>query len=286
MRIRAAVWGRDLTRGTVFLYPGRCEYVEKYGRTARSVVSEGYAIVSIDWRGQGMADRLLPDGDVGHVGRFADYQRDATALLEMARALDLPEPFYLLAHSMGGCIGLRHLIDGSPFRAASFSAPMWGITIAPALKALAAFLPPLATRLGLGGVQTPTTTKASYILDTPFEGNMLTRDPEMWAYMTRQVREETRFRLGGPSLGWLSEAMNETRALAAAPRPDLRAHTSVGALEKIVSVQAIETIMATWPKGDLTRIPDAEHEILMEKPPVRQAFLERSFATFESASAG
>ena len=283
VRLRAVVWGQDGAKGTILIYPGRCEYAEKYGLTAKALVDRGYTCAAIDWRGQGMADRLLPDPNVGHVNAFSDYQKDAAAYLGMARDLGLPEPFYLLAHSMGGCIGLRHLVNGSPFRAASFSAPMWGISVAPKLRPVAMVVPPLARALGFGARRTPSTSSASYLLDVDFEGNMLTTDREMWDYMIHQVREEPQFRLGGPSLQWFAEAVDETKSLSRAARPTLPAHASVGSLERIVSAKAVETIMADWTNGTFTRIDNAEHEILMEQEPMRTGFLDRTVTTFEAA---
>jgi len=68
VRIRVAVWGADVgTRGTVLLFPGRTEYIEKYGRTAAEFAARGYATLVIDWRGQGLSDRLLEDTALGHV---------------------------------------------------------------------------------------------------------------------------------------------------------------------------------------------------------------------------
>ena len=60
VRVRVAVWGRDAPKGTVLLFPGRTEYVEKYGRAAGDLLARGFATVAIDWRGQGLADRLQP----------------------------------------------------------------------------------------------------------------------------------------------------------------------------------------------------------------------------------
>ena len=49
--------------------------------------------------------------------------------LRLADWLALPRPWRLLAHSMGGTIGLRALTRGVPVAAAVFSAPMWGIRV-------------------------------------------------------------------------------------------------------------------------------------------------------------
>lgn len=283
VRIRAVRWGTG-ARGTVFLFPGRCEYAEKYGRTADEILARGYGAVAVDWRGQGLADRLLRDPTIGHVRRFSDYQHDVRAVFAFAEAEHLPKPWFLLGHSMGGCIGLRTLVDGSPFAAAGFSAPMWGVRIAPKLETAAHVLPIVATRMGLGGRRTPTTGRPSYLVEAPFEGNLLTTDPGMWDYMVAQARAENRFRLGGPSLMWLGEALAETRALLRAPRPGVPAHASVGTLEKIVIAETVATMMADWPDGSFDWVEGAEHELLMERPEVRQSFLDRVFATFESAA--
>ena len=146
--LRFARWAPPAGRkGTVCIFQGRAEFIEKYYEMARELRARGFAVATLDWRGQGHSSRAPLVGDAGHVETFADYQKDVAALLAAARAAELPEPFFLLAHSMGGAIGLRALIEGLPVRAAAFSAPMWGIEIAPHLRPLTYGLSAL-TRLG------------------------------------------------------------------------------------------------------------------------------------------
>ena len=281
VQIRAGIWpGPDGARGTVFLFPGRCEYIEKYGRTAVALRERGYASLAIDWRGQGLSQRLLKNPDIGHVGRFLDYQLDVAAVLALAAAEDLPRPWYMIAHSMGGAIGLRSLIDGAPFSAAAFSAPMWGVLIAPKLRHLARTLPHIARRVGLGGRQTPTTNRADFFQTAPFEGNLLTTDREMWDYMKRQTAAVPRFRLGGPSLIWLGEALTETLALQRAEKPAVPAHVSVGDLEKIVDPDVVLRVARGWAGCTVTEVPGAEHELLVEAPEIRAGFLDRAEEAF------
>ena len=94
------------------ILPGRTECIEKYGRAARDLVARGYSVISIDWRGQGLADRPLADHHAGHVGDFSEYQQDLDAMLAEAERAGLPKPYFMLAHSMGGAIGLRGLVRG------------------------------------------------------------------------------------------------------------------------------------------------------------------------------
>lgn len=281
LRLRVAHWPGG-AKGTVLLFPGRTEYVEKYGRAAREFAARGYGTAAIDWRGQGLADRLLDDRLSGHVALFRDYQLDVAALLDWARALRLPEPFMLAAHSMGGCIGLRALIEGLPVAAAAFSAPMWGIRIAPGLRPMAWTLSWGLRAVGLGHRYTPGTSASSYVSASDFDVNLLTHDEEMFAYMARQIEQCPDLALGGPSTHWLSEALHETRLLNRIASPPVPALTLIGAEEAIVDADRVRERMLRWPLGRIETVPGARHEVMMETPPRRRRFFDGAAALFDA----
>ena len=282
VRIRAGLWHAGAARGTVFLLPGRTEYIEKYGLAAGVLARAGYATLTVDWRGQGLADRAVGDRMVGHVRDFAAFQVDMAALIGLARARGLPEPWYLMAHSMGGCIGLRSLMAGLPFKAAAFSAPMWGILMAGWMRPVAGVLAGTSRWFGIDGRYAPGTGPAIYVTAEPFAGNTLTSDAGMWDYMRRQAVAHPELALGGPSLGWLKAALAECRALAAMASPGVPAICALGTGEKIVDVRPIHDRMGRWPGGRLDMYEGAEHEVLMEVEATREAFLARSVALFEA----
>ena len=280
-RLRLALWRPEgAARGTVFLFPGRTEYVEKYAHVAEPFLAHGLAVLAIDWRGQGLSDRLLDEPLTGHVGRFEDYQQDVAAMREVARAEALPDPWFLVGHSMGGCIGLRALIDGLDVACASFTGPMWGIRISALMRPAAWAISWSGARLGLGHVVSPGTRPASYIATAPFEGNTLTTDPAMWALMQDQLRARPELQLGGPSLHWLHEALAECRALSRLPAPRVPAIAWLGGLERIVDPVRVHERMKGWNGGRLELLDGAEHEVLMERPAVRQRILETTAAFF------
>lgn len=271
VRLRAAAWRPPATpKGTVLLFSGRTEYVEKYGRIAADFAAAGLATLTIDWRGQGLSDRLTQDEMSGHVHLFADYQLDVAAMCNAAEALDLPKPWYLLAHSMGGCIGLRSLLNGLPVAAAAFSAPMWGIRISRPLRPVAWSLSWGSRGIGLDHIYAPGTASTSYVLTEPFETNKLTTDADSYAYMFRQVQADPRLGLGGPSLRWLYEALRETRALSRLPAPALPCLTMLGTEEDIVDPDRIHDRIAQWPGARLQMVDGARHEVLMEDAPTRR----------------
>ena len=280
VRIRVAVWQPPGAQGTVLLLPGRTEYIEKYGRAANDLATRGYATLCVDWRGQGLADRALTDRMTGHVAQFLDYQTDLDAALGFARSAGLPEPYYLMAHSMGGCIGLRALTRGLPVKAAAFSAPMWGILMAAWMRPMASAISSAARWFNFDGRYAPGTGAKTYVVDSPFVGNTLTTDPEMWDYMRRQALAHPELSLGGPSLGWLNTALAECHALSLLPSPDMPTLCALGTAEKIVDGTPVHARMAIWPRGRLDVYPGAEHEVMMERPATRGRFFDEAAALF------
>lgn len=281
VRIRAAIWPGG-AKGWVLLMPGRTEYLEKYGRAAGDLVARGWSVVSVDWRGQGLADRALADPMAGHVLDFDEYQRDLDAVLGFAAAEGLGGPRMLMAHSMGGCIGLRALYRDLGFRAAVFSAPMWGISIAAWMRPIAHVVSRLAQPLGQAHRYAPGTGAKSYVAEAAFEGNVLTTDRAMWDYMRAQVLAHPELGLGGPSLAWLKAALVECAALMRLPAPGVPAVTALGTQEKVVDTAPVHLRMAGWGNGQLEFYPGCEHEILMEGAAARKRFFDRAVALYDA----
>lgn len=272
-RLRAALWRAPAggARGHLLLLPGRTEYLEKYAPVVARLRARGFAVASLDWRGQGLSDRAAPR--LGHVGRFAEFQDDLRALLAWPEVEALPGPRVALCHSMGGCIGLRALVDGALSDAAArpaaaiFSAPMWGLALggAAAIARPAAWL---AARIGLARTAARIGPAAStYVLDAAFESNLLTGDRGFWDRLVAQARAHPELTLASPTFGWLDAAFAETAALVRAPAPATPRLLLLGADEAVVDPAAIRAHAAR--SGDaatLVPIPSGRHETLMEDP--------------------
>ncbi|MDO5614137.1 MAG: alpha/beta hydrolase [Paracoccus sp. (in: a-proteobacteria)] len=286
IRLRLAVWNQTATAGTVLLFPGRTEYIEKYAPVAAELSARGYATLAIDWRGQGMADRLLPNSRAGHVGAFADYQRDVVEMILAATDLQLPRPWHLLAHSMGGCIGLAALMNDLPVASAVFSAPMWGINLGQIPRGMALGIAYMAGRLGRGSQAAPGSGAAAgcYVLDESFSANLLTTDTGEWCRLLQEASAWPDLTLGGASFDWVAGALNECSRLAALPSPQLPVLVSLGGAEKIVSASAIRDRCARWTGAQLLETPGARHEIMIEAAPLRDRFLTAATDLFAAAS--
>jgi lysophospholipase len=281
VRLRAAVWPGGV-HGTVLLLPGRTEYIEKYGRAAVDLAVRGFTTVALDWRGQGLADRPLADRMSGHVGNFSHYQKDLDAVLQFALEQDLPKPFFVLSHSMGGCIALRGLMRALPFQAAAFTAPMWGISMAAWMRPVAIAISTTAGWFGQAHRYAPGTTAKTYVQDAAFAGNVLTTDADMYAYMRAQIGAHPDLALGGPSMGWLHAALVECHALSLLQTPATPTICALGTAEKVVDTPPIHQRMRQWSGGRIDLYPSAEHEIMMETPDMRQRLFDSVAAHFRN----
>lgn len=285
VHLRLALWeGEDPRQGTILLFPGRTEYAEKYAAVAQELNAAGYAVLTVDWRGQGLSDRLQDDPLPGHVGDFSDYQRDVIEMVVAGTDLDLPRPWHLLAHSMGGCIGLAALHAELPVERAVFSAPMWGIRLGMIPHWFVRGATHLASRLGRGGRVAPQRGGASsYVLDDSFNANLLTHDVDNWTRMVREAAAWPDLTIAGASYDWVAKALAECQRLAQLPAPDLPALIAAGDEEQIVSLPAIRELAGRWDGAEFLEVAGARHELMMEIPPLRQTFMEAALAHFRAA---
>jgi len=271
VRIRVATW-KSGTKGTVLIFPGRTEYIEKYGRAVQSCVDRGYSVAVIDWRGQGLSDRLTADHQLGHVQHFLDYQLDIDAMLDVVRNSKLPEVYALISHSMGGTIALRALHNGMTVKKAIFSAPMWGIHIPPLLRIPAFVISNIGPFIGLAQKYAPNTNSKNYVQVTSFADNTLTNNKETYHWLVNQMNTHPELGIGGPSIGWLHQALVECAELRRMTPPDYNCLCFLGSQEAIVSPPAIKQLMGRWKNGNLVKMAGSQHEMMMEKPPVLKQF--------------
>ena len=281
VRIRFAIWPRG-SKGTVLLFPGRTEYIEKYGEAAAKINGRGFAFASLDWRGQGLSDRPHEDRALCHVGEFTEFQHDVAAARRAISILNAPEPVYLLAHSMGGCIGLRSLHEGLDVGAAVFSGPMWRIYLGPYARRIALGVTGTAKSFGLGNRYLFGTNSRNYLHVANPGKNALTSDLDMFLMLKSQIEIRPELATGGPSYSWLNAALRECNALLEELPPDYPVLTLMGTQERVVDPKAVRIIHSRWPRGNLEYVPEARHEIMMENSEIRKYFYGRVSDFFES----
>lgn len=288
VRVRVGAYQADAgaeVQGTILLMLGRFGYIERYGRVAKSFAKNGFATVVIDWRSQGLSDRMATDPQAGHISDFSDYQRDVGAMMRVVEDLDLPQPYLLVGISMGACIGLRSMLNGLPVAAAAFISPMWGIKMSTAQRIAAWPLSWAAKRMGQGQRYVPGENGDIYVLETPFEENNLTHNAAMYEYWVHQAKEAPELQIGGPTMTWLFEALSECRRLSSAPTPNIPCITFCGELDQLVDNDAIKARMENWPNGEFFMIRNAKHDVLTEIPEIGGDVMSQIFGLFSNVSA-
>lgn len=284
VRIRAATWPGD-GRGSIVIFPGRTEYIEKYGLAVGELVSRGFGVAVLDWRGQGLSDRSGAMPEIGHVGAFSEYQQDIDALYTHLDAVELPRPWYLLAHSMGGQIGLTALMRPNPFDAAVFSGPMWGISAPAYLRGLGMAVGTVSRIAGFERTLAAGQSLQTYSGPDDFADNPLTHDRDMFDYMNDQVRAHPELGLGGASYGWIEAAFRSCAAQARRPSPGTRALIYLGTEETIVRADIIRARAEKWQGATLRIVEGARHEVMMETPAMRDRFYDEVDAFFRPGAA-
>lgn len=301
LTLRAAYWRAPARRskGTVCLLQGRAEFIEKYYEVIRELIARGFSVVAFDWRGQGESGRQVGDPRKGHVARFDDYRLDLKAIEESVLVPLMPEPYHCLAHSMGGCVAFTGAAEGwLPFGRIVTVAPMLSIrmvaypgaasALARSLQALGlgrAFVPRLSQVPAIGALpglwrrlrgrpHVPHDPGAS-IATMPYPGNRLSRDPVRYARNAAAARAVGAGAVGDPTVAWLAGAF---RAMARLRDPRMPARIATPTLilgagaDPVCGTPATERFAARLKAGTILVLPDARHEILHERDPIREDF--------------
>lgn len=269
IRIRLAIW-RGGERGTVHIFNGRTEYIEKYSEFIANLTARGFCVTAHDWRGQGLSTRNDRHPKRCHIGDFSEFQHDAHAVIEACK--DLPKPRHLFCHSMGGAIGLRYLMSSDWFQSAAFSAPMWGIYVPKPVRPFAGVLTKWVKNNDREWSCVIGTDERPYESYAPFRRNLLTTDKLRFQQMKERLEVFPELGLGGPTYHWYFAAKQEMESLFDAPKPKLPVLVFLGDKEKVVESKAIEKICARESNFRLVHLNGCKHECYIERDDVRQLF--------------
>lgn len=273
--LRYARWAPPANRkGTVCLFQGRAEFIEKYYETVTDLRARGFAVASLDWRGQGLSDRALPDPLKGHVGSFSEYDEDLRTFMQEVVLPDCPPPIFALAHSMGGAILIRAARHGHRwFDRTVLSAPMIALR-GTRNRGFARVTIGAGRLFGFGSSYVPGGDRLPVNL-RPFVGNVLTSDPVRYARNAAILEAEPALGVAAPTYAWADSAFKimsdfSQHAYAANIRQPI---LLIGAgRDAVVSTQSIETFAMRMRAGSHLIVPGAEHEMLMEQDRYRGQF--------------
>jgi lysophospholipase len=227
----------------------------------------GFAVIILDWPGQGLSDRLLDDGKKGHIDRFETFMGALARGLEKLTA-ELPRPHVCLAHSMGGAIALAAIAQGLvKVEAAAFSAPMWGLKSQFFGMRYLVWAMRATGRSGDYAIQPGPPER--------FESNVVTHDKRRWELQRALTDASPDLELGPVTWGWRGASLDilatftKPRALAGVTIP---VFVASAAEEKLVDNASHAAIAARLKDCEHVTVDGALHEILMETDDRRAEF--------------
>jgi len=275
VNLRFARWHPPPGRkGTVCLFQGRAEFIEKYFETVRELRSRGFAVATLDWRGQGLSERALSDPRKGHVDDFADYERDLEVFMNEVVLPDCPPPHFAIAHSMAGCVMLNLARKGSRwFDRVVLSAPMIelaGVRNSSLFKTTARLMryAGMGTRYVPGG-------DATVIASGPYIGNRLTSDPVRHARTKAILEANPELGLGSPTVSWIDSAYRATSSFTDinfTNKIRLPLMLIAAGRDEIVSTSAIEDFAVRLRAGSHLIVAGSRHELMLEQDRYRVQF--------------
>lgn len=261
-------------KGTVCIFQGRTEFIEKYFETVRDLRARGFAVATLDWRGQGLSDRLLDDPRKGHVGDFSEYEMDVSTFMSEVVLPDCPPPFFAIGHSMGGTVMLRIARQGLRwFDRIVLSAPMVKLAGSRG-SALSRITCQVMRFAGLGTSYIPG-GGPTIAATGPYIGNPATSDPVRHARTKAVLEAAPELGIGSATVSWANAAY---RAMAEFADPAFPSKVRqplmlvAAGRDEIVSTAAIEDLAIRLRAGSHLIIAGARHELMMEQDRYRGQF--------------
>jgi lysophospholipase len=268
-------------KAIVVALPGLSEFCEKYFETAHDMLARGYGFFCLDWHYQGQSGRWANFPQRRHSDGFDTDLKDLdlwikSHVIPRVQNTDgtLP-PMLMLAHSMGGMIGLRYLSEYSgTFNAAALSAPFLGIHKLTKVEKIASLVfrafPKMLDNYVPQGCDW-------------YEGKRIGDGSQN---LTSDVRRDKihgawsaaneTLRLGDPTFGWIGESLKSFKTLRAPgylEKIEIPVLFGLASIDTVVENTEIHRAASRIQNGHLIEIPGAKHEILMETDDRRMRFL-------------
>ncbi len=256
--------------GAIVISSGRTEAAIKYKEVIFDLFNNGYSVYIHDHRGQGFSGRMLPDPEMGYVDKFQNYVNDMKYFYDNVVKKVPHKNIFLLAHSLGGAIGVTYL-EQHPrdFTAAAFSSPMLELP----------FPTCLVISILIGGEPEYAPQNGSYEENKePFEENTLTTSKMRFDIMNKVFDQNPKVRLGGATYQWVDKSCEQFDFIFDnLNKIETPLILFSAGNEEIVEpdshAEFIEELQRLGKKAVGYTVPNAKHELLIEKDEIRNPVL-------------
>lgn len=261
--------------GTVFIAPGRREFIEKkYAELGPELLARGFRLIFIEWRGQGLSTRAL-EGPLRQRDYILDFSKHIDDLSQFYEAVLRPNTMGTLffhGHSMGGHILIRWLTEQKETTVAGafFTAPMLALA-GPFAHASVNVLSWGSSKLGYGTEYAPMQHDYNED-DRAFAGNPLSRDPERFSIIEKYFLAYPDLTVAGVTWDWLHAAiksMYSAQRRFRLERVKIPVLAIVGNEDHVTPPDEIFRFLKMMPNAETVLIPGSLHDVMNEINPIR-----------------
>jgi lysophospholipase len=265
--------------GALVILPGRGMPLLAYFETIYDLNDLGFSVYIMDHRGQGQSGRLTSNSQMQYVKRFDDYVDDLSLFMDLVVNAKPHSKRFLLTDSMGGAIGTLYSQKyPKAFDAAILSTPMFGIYTYLIPKKLGYEITKGLINLGYGESYAlgqhdfkPITAKSSIITHSQSRYEMMCNIFEKYPETT----------IGGVSNQWLNTSIDATNYLKAQPGIEIPTLIILAQQDWVVLNQVSKEFCKKSTSCQTFTIPDAYHEVFLEKDVSRNIVLDRIKSFFK-----
>lgn len=278
--IYGEVYLQEKSRGSVMISHGFTESCVKYREMIYYFLEEGYSVCILDHRDHGSSRDVVREkpGDVPtHVEHFQSYVDDFDVVVRKVFQ-EMPKPWFLFAHSMGGAIGARYAQQHPEvFDKIVLNAPMLEINRGGIPYFAAKLAANVLCLVGRKRGFLPGQGRFTGVED--FENSPTTGRERYRYYLARQL-ENPALQSAGCSCRWAAEAFRADEQIlkpAECRKIPVKVLLFQADKDDFVLSNGQDRFMGSIPKGRLLFVPGSKHEIYMSEDETLKIYLTALF---------
>lgn len=249
------------TQGTIVVCEGYKQFMEQYYGIAESLYKEGYAVYMFDWRGQGGSERYLEDKTVIHSEGFDEHVKTLHQFVDEHVIKRFGVSLILLAHSMGGNIGLRFLQEyKGVFDKAILNAPMLALNPNIASEEKMYLLTSFAEAKGDLDKVIP-----SHHFKDPTRDSGICENRVILSSVFEEIKAHPELLTKSPTWGFLMHAVDSMKKARDEERlksVDIPVLIQISGKDTVVDKDALSRASALLPNSTIVYVPDVKHDVM------------------------
>ena len=269
-------------KATIVIVHGMGEFFGKYREYMWYLYRSDFEVFMIEHRGHGYSEGKAPEMDVIYIDSYNTYVKDLYCFIQQ-EVLPKSENrrLFMMAHSMGGCIGTLFLEQHPEvFSAAILSSPMLkmkGANYSPIVVELISFYALIS------GKRKKLAPGQKHFTPTPkFEGcSALSR--VRFDYQLNQRIADPNYRMSAASFGWAMASLRATRkVIKNAVKIHIPVTVMTAGCDHLIDPEGYEKFREKVPQAVFHPYETSRHEIFNADDVSRKAYFADVIDTFSS----